>query len=78
MIHRVRLALRETGSRKAVMPLLMASIPVSAVQPAAKVWSRRNDDKGTTCGAAAHDPGPSRSATTAPQASIPRKATRNK
>ena len=44
--QRVRLALRETGSRNAVTPLLMASIPVRAVHPAAKVWSRRKEDTG--------------------------------
>jgi hypothetical protein len=35
-------AFRASGGRKAGTPLLIASIPVKAVHPEAKVWSKRN------------------------------------
>ena len=79
MMAKVRLALRDTGGRKTVIPLLMASIPVNAVQPAAKVCSSRTSVIGTpVAGTPDQSPGPSRAAVTSPATSIAPNEPRNR
>ena len=50
MIIKVFLALTHSGGLKAVIPLLIASMPVSAVQPTEKACKINNKESGSTAG----------------------------
>jgi hypothetical protein len=72
MTHSVRLALRDTGGRNTVIPLLIASMPVRAVQPAANVCRSRRLVTGIPAvGMEVQLPGPWRNANPIPARSMP-------